>query len=49
MPLPKRLLIPLALLVALLALPAGADAYTLGVSDQQSSTFTLAISRPTTR
>jgi len=35
-----RRLIPIAALIALLALPAGASAYTLGVSDQQASTFT---------
>jgi hypothetical protein len=35
----RRLLVPLALLIAPLAVPAGADAYTLGVSDQQASTF----------
>lgn len=36
----RRLLIPLAALIAVLAVPAGAGAYTLGVSDQQASTFT---------
>jgi hypothetical protein len=37
----RRLLFPLALLIAMLAVPAtGHAAYTLGVSDQQSSTFT---------
>jgi hypothetical protein len=35
----RRLFVPLALLIALLAVPAGAHAYTLGVSDQQASTF----------
>ena len=35
-----RRLIPIAALIALLAVPAGASAYTLGVSDQQASTFT---------
>ena len=35
-----RRLIPIAALIALLAIPAGANAYTLGVSDQQASTFT---------
>ena len=35
-----RRLIPIAALIALLAVPAGANAYTLGVSDQQASTFT---------
>jgi hypothetical protein len=44
---PKRLLAPLAVLVALLALPAGAQAkYTLGVSDQQASTFTNKLFKP---
>jgi hypothetical protein len=44
---PKRLLAPLAVLVALLALPAGAQAkYTLGVSDQQASTFTNRLFKP---
>jgi hypothetical protein len=36
----RRLLIPIAALLAVLAVPAGASAYTLGVSDQQASTFT---------
>jgi hypothetical protein len=36
----RRLLFPLALLVALLAVPATGHAYTLGVSDQQATTFT---------
>jgi hypothetical protein len=36
----RRLLIPLGLLIAMLAVPATGHAYTLGVSDQQSSTFT---------
>jgi hypothetical protein len=36
----RRLLIPIAALIAVLAVPAGASAYTLGVSDQQASTFT---------
>ena len=35
-----RRLIPIAALIALLAIPAAANAYTLGVSDQQASTFT---------
>jgi hypothetical protein len=35
-----RLLIPIAALIAVLAVPAGAGAYTLGVSDQQARTFT---------
>jgi hypothetical protein len=36
----RRLLLPIAALLAALAVPAGANAYTLGVSDQQASTFT---------
>jgi hypothetical protein len=36
----RRLLLPIALLIAALAVPTGAGAYTLGVSDQQASTFT---------
>jgi hypothetical protein len=36
----RRLLFPLALLIAMLAVPATGHAYTLGVSDQQASTFT---------
>jgi Glycosyl hydrolase catalytic core len=36
----RRLLLPIAALIAALAVPAGAGAYTLGVSDQQASTFT---------
>jgi hypothetical protein len=36
----RRLLLPIAALIAVLAVPAGAGAYTLGVSDQQASTFT---------
>jgi hypothetical protein len=36
----RRLVIPIAALIAALAIPAGASAYTLGVSDQQASTFT---------
>jgi hypothetical protein len=35
----RRLLFPLALLIAMLAVPATGHAYTLGVSDQQASTF----------
>src|SRR5215210_8006170 len=35
----RRLLLPLALLIAMLAVPATGHAYTLGVSDQQASTF----------
>src|SRR4051794_28293559 len=41
MPLVKRLLAPLLVLLTLLAVPAGASAApTLGISDQQASTFT---------
>ena len=36
----RRLLLPIAVLIAALAVPAGAGAYTLGVSDQQAGTFT---------
>jgi hypothetical protein len=36
----RRILLPIAALIAVLAVPAGAGAYTLGVSDQQASTFT---------
>jgi putative glycosyl hydrolase len=36
----RRLLLPLAVLIAALAIPAGAGAYVLGVSDQQAGTFT---------
>src|SRR5215212_3601666 len=42
----RRLLIPIAALVALLAVPAGASAYTLGVSDQQAQTFTNPLFAP---
>jgi hypothetical protein len=35
----RRLLFPLALLIAMLAVPATGHAYTLGVSDQQATTF----------
>jgi len=42
----RRLLLPLAALVAVLAVPAGASAYTLGVSDQQASTFTNPLFKP---
>ena len=43
----RRLLIPLAVLIALLAIPAGAQApYTLGVSDQQAATFTNPLFAP---
>jgi hypothetical protein len=36
----RRLLIPLAFLIAMMAVPATGHAYTLGVSDQQATTFT---------
>jgi hypothetical protein len=36
----RRLLFPLALLIAMLALPATGHAYTTAISDQQASTFT---------
>jgi hypothetical protein len=36
----RRLLFPAALLIAMLAVPATGHAYTLGVSDQQATTFT---------
>ena len=36
----RRILFPLAAVLAALAIPASAGAYTLGVSDQQASTFT---------
>ena len=42
----RRLLIPIAALAAVLAVPAGASAYTLGVSDQQASTFTNPLFAP---
>jgi Glycosyl hydrolase catalytic core len=42
----RRTLISIAALVAALALPAGAGAYTLGVSDQQASTFTNDLFKP---
>ena len=42
----RRLVIPIAALIALLAIPAGASAYTLGVSDQQASTFTNPLFAP---
>jgi hypothetical protein len=41
-----RLLAPLALLAVLLAVPASGQAYTLGVSDQQASTFTNPLFAP---
>src|SRR3954464_14231991 len=36
----RRLLVPLVLLLVMLAVPATGHAYTLGISDQQGSTFT---------
>src|SRR3954464_6463884 len=42
----RRLLFPLALLLAMLAVPATGHAYTLGVSDQQASTFTNPLFAP---
>jgi putative glycosyl hydrolase len=42
----RRLLLPIAALMAVLALPAGAGAYTLGVSDQQAGTFTNPLYNP---
>jgi hypothetical protein len=42
----RRLLIPIAALIAVLAIPAGASAYTLGISDQQAATFTNPLFAP---
>src|SRR3954469_20179570 len=42
----RRLAISTAALIALLAIPAGANAYTLGVSDQQAGTFTNPLFAP---
>ena len=42
----RRIAIPIAALIALLAIPAGANAYTLGVSDQQAQTFTNPLFAP---
>jgi putative glycosyl hydrolase len=42
----RRLVISTAALIALLAIPAGAHAYTLGVSDQQAQTFTNPLFAP---
>ena len=42
----RRLVIPIAALVAVLAIPASANAYTLGVSDQQAQTFTNPLFAP---
>jgi hypothetical protein len=42
----RRLLVPVALLLVMLAVPATGHAYTLGVSDQQASTFTNPLFAP---
>jgi hypothetical protein len=42
----RRILIPIAAVIAVLAVPAGAGAYTLGVSDQQAGTFTNPLFAP---
>jgi hypothetical protein len=42
----RRILISTAALIAVLAVPAGAGAYTLGVSDQQASTFANPLFKP---
>jgi hypothetical protein len=42
----RRTLFPIAALVAVLAVPASAGAYTLGVSDQQAQTFTNPLFAP---
>jgi hypothetical protein len=42
----RRILLPIAVLVAALAAPAAAGAYTLGVSDQQAQTFTNPLFAP---
>jgi hypothetical protein len=42
----RRLLIPIAALIAALAVPAGAGAYTLGVSDQQANMFSNSLFAP---
>ena len=42
----RRLLITTAALIAVLAVPAGASAYTLGISDQQAQTFTNPLFAP---
>src|SRR3954463_9548608 len=46
LPLMRRLLVPVVLLLAMLAVPATGHAYTLGVSDQQASTFTNPLFAP---
>jgi hypothetical protein len=42
----RRLLFPLALLIAMLAVPASGQAYTTAISDQQASTFTNPLYAP---
>jgi hypothetical protein len=42
----RRTLLPIAALIAALAVPVSAGAYTLGVSDQQASTFTNPLFAP---
>ena len=43
----RRLLIPIAALIAVLAIPAGAERlHVIGVSDQQATTFTNPLFRP---
>jgi hypothetical protein len=42
----RRILIPIAAVIAVLAVPAGAGAYTLGVSDQQAGPFTNPLFAP---
>src|SRR5919199_3367409 len=46
LPVPMRRLAPLILLIVMLAVPATSHAYTLGVSDQQASTFTNPLFAP---
>src|SRR3954449_7883093 len=46
LPLMRRLLVPVVLLLVMLAVPATGHAYTLGVSDQQASTFTNPLFAP---
>jgi hypothetical protein len=42
----RRTLIPIAALIAALAIPSAAGAYTLGISDQQAGTFTNPLFAP---
>ncbi|HKE78444.1 MAG TPA: glycosyl hydrolase [Solirubrobacteraceae bacterium] len=42
----RRLLFPIAVLIAALAVPVGANALTVGVSDQQASTFSNPLFKP---